>query len=67
MDAGTHPIRTIPRALHRIARFQQVQHAGGLADGLHHDGHGALFGVRGGDGDRDTFTELIQPEGPDHS
>ena len=45
-----------------VSRLEEIEHTGRLPDGLHHDGHSALLGVRGGDGDGNTLAVLVQPE-----
>ena len=45
-----------------VALLHGVQHFGGAAGGLHHDGDGALFPVIAGNGHGDALALLIQAE-----
>ena len=53
---GAHKVGDI------IAFLDSVQHLGGAAGGLDHDGHGAFFTVIARDGNRGAFALLIQTE-----
>ena len=45
-----------------VAFFNSVEHSGGVARGLHHNGNGALFPVISSHGNGNALTLLVQTE-----